>query len=375
MSVITRLVWLGGSFVAFLYAANPASVRAQQKVPAPVVRTDAAIAKVLAAKTDLDLLNVPLEDFVKGLTKDRGISIRIDASGLQRAKVAASVPITASFKQVPLGVALRQILRPLKLQHRVADGTILIDDIGLALDEAGPPAGRVVGRRAAPRLGAQPAFGAQVVRAVRGNPIVMQFNNGQGLLQPLRLVLQVELGLVKAVCTPTPEQMQHLKQEGLKQIADMAQEAQQGRDPQLQNQARRAVQEKLAELVHAQLSAAQVASYDGEIKKRNANLRQVCAQNLVVALDEQLALTEWQRQKLTAELAENWDDSWTTTVVVTATQMPEMLPNVPDELVVPYLDATQRGLWNNLPKRGMIYWGIQNSAFLGMDAPQMDERE
>jgi hypothetical protein len=369
VSVITRLVLLGGSLVAFFSAANPASVRAQQKAPAPVVRTDAAVAKVLAAKTDLDLLNVPLEDFVKGLTKDRGIAIRIDASGLRRAKVAASVPVTASFKQVPLGVALRQILRPLKLQHRVADGTIIIDDIGLALDEARPLGARVVGRRAAPMLG------GQFVRAARGNQVVMQFNNGQGLLQPLRLVLQVELGLVKAVCAPTPEQMQHLKQEGLKQIADTARDAQQGRDPQLQNQARRAVQEKLAELVHAQLSPAQAARYDGEIKKRNANLRQVCAQNLVVALDEQLALTEWQRQKLTAELSDNWDDAWTTTVVVTATQMPDMLPNVPDELVVPYLDATQRGLWNSLPKRGMIYWGIQNSAFLGMDAPQMDDRE
>lgn len=375
MSVINRFVLLGGALVALLSAENPVPVGAQQKAPAPVVRTDAAVAKVLAAETDIDLLNVPLEDFVKGLAKDHGVSVRIDASGLRRAKVVASVPITASFKQVPLGVALRQILRPLKLQHRVADGTILIDDIGLPLDEARPQGARVVGRRAAPVFGAQPVFRAQAVRAARRNQIVMQFNNGQGLLQPLRLVLQVELGFVKAVCAPTPEQMQHLKQDGLRQVADMAQNAQQGRDPQLQNQARRAVQEKLAELVRTQLSAVQVARYDNEIKKRNANLRQVCAQNLVVALDEQLALTEWQRQKLTAELSENWEDSWTTTVALSATLMPEMLPNVPDELVIPYLDATQRGLWNNLPKRGTIFWGIQNSAFLGMDAPQMDDRE
>ena len=64
----------------------------------------------------------------------------LDKGGLRRAKVAASVPITASFKQVPLGVALRQILRPLKLQHRVADGTIIIDDIGLRSGRAHRPA-------------------------------------------------------------------------------------------------------------------------------------------------------------------------------------------------------------------------------------------
>jgi hypothetical protein len=115
--------------------------------------------------------------------------------------------------------------------------------------------------------------------------------------------------------------------------------------------------------------------YENEIQLRNQNLRQACARNLVVRLDEELSLTEWQRQKLSKELTDNWDDSWTTTTVMASTNSLGFLANIPDEFIAPYLDAAQRTLWNSVPKAGHMVWGGAAGAFLGMGAPTPDDRE
>jgi hypothetical protein len=214
----------------------------------------------------------------------------------------------------------------------------------------------------------------RIARAVRVNNMV-RFN-GQGNIQQLRPALQVELNFVKSLCAPTPEQMQQIKAEALKQIADAVKNLERGNNGQQGlNQSRRRVQDKVGELVHQKLSPAQAARYDDEIKKRYTNLRQVCARNLVVALDEELSLTEWQRQKLFTELSDNWDESWTLSVVIVSTRTYQMLPNVPDELVVPYLDAAQRTLWNGLSKGGNVFFGIEFAAFLGMGPPMFVDQE
>jgi len=148
---MSRLIPLRGSIVLIVLASTTVRLCAQQKpagfpgTNADINRTNAAVEKSLAARTDIDALNVPLEDFMKALAKDHGVTIRLDKSGLKRAGVAPSMQITASFKQVPLGLALRQILRPLKLQYRVADGVVVIDDLGLPLDAAHPPGSGAVG--------------------------------------------------------------------------------------------------------------------------------------------------------------------------------------------------------------------------------------
>ncbi|HXY37009.1 MAG TPA: hypothetical protein VEI07_22470, partial [Planctomycetaceae bacterium] len=102
----------------FLLATWSGRLHAQQQTVGPVGKTDAAAAKALAGRIDINAVNVPLEDFIGPLAREHGITITLDKSGLKRAGVAPSTQITASFKQVPLGVVLRQILRPLKLQFR-----------------------------------------------------------------------------------------------------------------------------------------------------------------------------------------------------------------------------------------------------------------
>jgi hypothetical protein len=368
------------ALVLIVLATANAWVRAQEKTSIPLDRADTAVVRTLAAKADIDVLNVPLEDFMKALAKGHGIIIRLDKSGLKRAGVAPSMQITASFKQVPLGLALGQILRPLKLQYRVADGVVLIEDLGLPLDAAHPQGGGPVGPQRGEELIEKLVAPMRRAPVVRVAPAIRVANvnrlNRQSSLQELRLILQVELNFVKSVCSPTAEQMQQIEQEGLKQIADLAK----GRLP--DNNGRRAVndlrgsvQQKLGELVRTHLSPEQARRFETEIQMRSATLRHACACNLVVALDQELSLSEWQRQKLCTELADNWDDSWTTTVVLGSTNALGFLPNVPDELVVPYLDAAQRTLWNSLAKRGNMVWGGAAAAFLGMGAPALEDKE
>jgi hypothetical protein len=373
-----RSLLIRNLLVLVALATTGVGARGQQKSAANLERADAAVSKVLTAKTDIDVVNISLDAFIKALARDRGVAFVLDQMGLRRAGVTPSLPITASFKQVPLEIALRQILRPLKLQYHIERGVVLIDDLGLPLDADHPPGiGRVAVeqpdamRRLPVPVGAM--WGAPAVRApmiVQGR-IVNRFN-GVSAIQQLRLILQVELRFLKKVCAPTPEQMQQLRQEGLKQLEEMAKAIKRNGmrgtdDP------RRMVQEQLAEVVRSTLSPAQTARYETEIQKRTANLRQVCARNLVVALDQELFLTEFQRQKLCAELAINWDDSWTMTVVQGSVGNPGWVPTVPDELIVPYLDAEQRLLWNTLPKRGNTVWALQTTAFLGMTPPAMEE--
>jgi DNA-directed RNA polymerase specialized sigma subunit len=193
--------------------------------------------------------------------------------------------------------------------------------------------------------------------------------------QQMRRLLQIELNFVQTVCTPSPEQLRQLRQDGLKQITDAINNWQVENGGTLPSYAREIVQDEVMASVRTRLSPAQVARYVSEIQKRKANVRQACARNLVVRLDRELCLTARQREKLCAELAGNWDDAWTVSVVMTSMNEQGVIPTVPDELIVPHLDALQRLLWNRLLKRGKIIWRVDETAFLGMTPPDMDDED
>ncbi len=231
------------------------------------------MAKVLAAKVDLDL-DSRLEDLAPTLEKRFGIPIRLDKNGLRRAHVDPGTRITVSFKQVPLGVALRNILRPLKLQHRVVDGSVVVDDVGIPLDEPRPrlPRPVMIEREVVGRALPMPQAGFAPAARVR------TFNDDATVRSQLRLVLQLELKFIKHLCSPTAEQLDLLKQDGLKQIVG---EALDHNDPESLRKAisdpRHAVESRMVDLVRARLSPAQASRFDSEIKKRAANLRHVSA--------------------------------------------------------------------------------------------------
>jgi hypothetical protein len=367
---MNRFTVLRESLLVIVVATTGVGLRADQPTGTRGAAGDAAVAKVLAAKVDLDV-DSRLEDLVPILEKRFGIPIRIDKNSLRRAHVDSGTRITVSFKQVPLGVALWQILRPLKLQHRVVDGSVVID-VGIPLDQPRPrrPRPVMIERQVVGRVVPMPQ--AEFAPAARART----FNDDATVRGQLRLVLQLELKFIKHVCSPTAEQLDQLKQDGLKHIVG---EELDHNDPEALRKAigdpRHAVESRMADLVRAHLSPAQANRFDSEIKQRAANLRQVSARNLVVAIDQELSLTEWQRQKITKELTDNWDDAWTMTVVLGSSSNTALIPAVPDELIVPYLDAAQRSQWDGLPKRGNMVLGVRTSAFLGMPAPAADDEE
>jgi hypothetical protein len=367
------------------FAAIGVSASGKEMTAHFVDRRDAAVAKALAAPTTVTVRNMPLEDLVNMLAKQQRIPMRLDANGLRRADVAPSRRITASFQEVPLGVVLRSVLRPHRLQHRISDGVVLIDDIGIPLDDVRPqrPREPAVGIAAQPvnqlnLLIANPVFqpavvNGQVARAANMQRLVA---NAPTVTQHLQLIMQVELKFLNRVCAPAPEQRRQFEQGGAKQIDELAKAWQlDRRGARALSDLRRAVEDKLVDLVRSKLSPAQAARYEVEIKKRTANLRQVSARNLVVALDQELFLTESQRRKLCEELAANWDDAWTMTVVFGSTAGSGFIPNIPDELIVPYLDADQRSLWNTLPKRGNTIWSPRTTSFLGMTPPELEKQK
>jgi hypothetical protein len=368
---VNRFTVFVKSLLVIVLATIGVGLRADPPTAARGAGGDAAVAKVLAAKVDLDV-DSQLQDLAPMLEKRFGIPVRLDKNGLRRAHVDPGTRITVSFKQVSLGVALWQILRPLKLQHHVADGSVVIDDVGVPLDERRPRPLRpvMIGPQVVGRVLPMPQAGFAPAARVR------TFNDDATVRGQLRLVLQLELKFIKHLCSPTAEQLDLLKQDGLKHIVG---EELDHNDPEALRKAisdpRHAVESRMADLVRARLSPAQANRFDSEIKKRTANLRQVSARNLVVAIDQELSLTEWQREKITKELTDNWDDAWTMTVVLGSSSNSALIPAVPDELIVPYLDAAQRSLWDGLPKRGNMVLGVRTSAFLGMSPPAADDEE
>jgi hypothetical protein len=358
-------------------ATASAAARAQQPTPPPIERTNASIRKALGATTDIEALNLKLDDFLKELARRQKIPMRLGKSGLRRAEVDPALEITASFKQVPLGSALRQILQPLKLQHRIVDGAVLIDDIGEPPDDN-------LARRAAPvrvqqvieLRGGQKLRRLQVIRA---QPVVRNFNivnpvGPQTQVQQLRQLLQIELNFVKTVCTPTPEQLRQLEQDGAKGIDESLKNWQVDNGAPVPSYAREIVQDEVMASARAHLLPAQIVRYDAELQKRKEFVHQACARNLMVTLDLELFLTAEQRQKLRETLAENWDDAWTVSTALTAVEEQGFIPSIPDELITPHLDVVQKVLWNRLPKRGKIIWGLDETAFLGMMPPAFDEK-
>jgi hypothetical protein len=196
----------------------------------------------------------------------------------------------------------------------------------------------------------------------------------------LRPVLQVEVAFMQRICGPSAEQLRQLKGDRKKQLQKIAEELRGGQfdfdDPwsKLRPVARRFVQRKVATWVHAHLSPAQAHRYESEIERREAKIRDVCAKNFVAAMDRDLLLSAEQREKLGAELARKWDSEWTMGVVNGLMQRPRVFPKLPDELVLPYLDASQQARWASLPKQDRASWGIQQDAFLGM-WPELDDKD
>jgi hypothetical protein len=349
---------------------------ADQAGPRRADRGNEAVREALAAKVDIDVLNLPFREFVPYVAKRLGGPVVLGKAALRRAEVNPTLEITASFKQVPLGVALRQILQPLKLQHRVVDGRLLIEDVGEMPEEPTRPAAQI----RAMQVTLQRQAWEQVLRfnrqKVKGIDALVDVKVLTPLVQ-VRPLLQLELDFVRRTCQPTPQQDEQLQKAGWRQVGEALENWQTDNGAPVPSYAREVVQDEVLSAVRITLSPAQVARYEAETAKRKAFRNLACARNLLVTLDGELFLTPKQREELNTDLSQNWDDAWTVSLALTSTNERGLIPAVPDELMMPHLDPLQRLLWRRLPKTGKLIWRLDQTAFLGLpplDAADLDTR-
>jgi hypothetical protein len=116
------------------------------------------------------------------------------------------------------------------------------------------------------------------------------------------------------------------------------------------------LQQAFAVVMQKNLTPEQFSRYEIEIEKRNANRRQSALHYLVDAIDRDLYLSDQQRAKLTESLASHWDDSWCASLehVLYGNQF---YPMGIDAYVTPYLDDTQKRVWQGTQKVG-TQWGF-----------------
>src|SRR5262245_38444178 len=96
--------------VALLAAADKAPDGA-----APKAKPAGTLHQKLARRTDIEADRVPLEKLMADLSKEHGITIRLDEAALERAGVSVDARVTLSAKNVQLRVGLARVLRRLKL--------------------------------------------------------------------------------------------------------------------------------------------------------------------------------------------------------------------------------------------------------------------
>jgi hypothetical protein len=319
-------------------AANAICVLAQEKAPAAekaakIAAADspnAAAMRALRSNADLHLDKVPLADIARLLSMKHKIPIRLDPSGLKRADIDPSRPISAKIAGVPLNTALKQILGPLKLAHCVFNGVILITDRG-----PGDPLAPFVRARAVRRIINRRA---QVV--VHQNPF--EQNARQLVPDWLMPQLQVELLFVKKAVAPTDDQLREIKRDLKKCLT----EASEGPTPPSCD----LFPDTLAARVASHLSKEQAARYRIEVEKRKANEREACVFMFIALVDQELDLSDRQRKSLVTALMPKWKPVWSQMIEGAVRDGERAVPPVPDELILPILDSEQAKQWAQLPK-------------------------
>lgn len=99
--------------------------------------------------------------------------------------------------------------------------------------------------------------------------------------------------------------------------------------------------------------------WTAEIERHAEYRKQATVMNLVVLLDKKLVLTDEQREQLIENLESGWEEQW----VGYAEMMQhgnEYLPQFPEKLIKPLLNANQQAIWQGLRKRGQVYFDSMN---------------
>jgi hypothetical protein len=202
------------------------------------------------------------------------------------------------------------------------------------------------------------------------DPNIAQFI--QQYQQQFQQVVKGELLFIRTICRPTKEQHQRIAATGdqavketVKAFADVQKKMMRGMVAGQQStypDPRKLIGDALAKSVKATLSAEQAARYQDELDKRAANRKRVAVSNLVARLDHDLVLTAEQRDKLATALAAQWNDAWGQLELFQYGD--QFTPNIPDNLVLPLLTETQKGVWRGGNRNQNVFWGWAGLGFM-----------
>jgi hypothetical protein len=108
------------------------------------------------------------------------------------------------------------------------------------------------------------------------------------------------------------------------------------------------IRKALAEVMNACISTEQWTRYEYETRKRLAHERQLALAGLLRKLDRRLLMTPEQCATLATSLLSRWNEEWESLAI--AWDDDELIPNIPDQLVVPHLDEAQQRVWSRLAR-------------------------
>lgn len=182
--------------------------------------------------------------------------------------------------------------------------------------------------------------------------------------------VRAELIFVRKLCGLNTEQLRRINQDAEKALKDAATkfaESQQqprmrvvgkGANATIRQNAdgRNVLQQELALVMKKNLTPEQFTRYEAELEKRIANRRRSALHYLVDAMDRDLYLSDQQRAKLTESLGSHWDDSWSTSLEYLLAGN-QFYPLGVDPYVMPFLDDTQKRVWQGTQKVGAM-WGF-----------------
>jgi hypothetical protein len=206
----------------------------------------------------------------------------------------------------------------------------------------------------------------------------------QQYVQQFRPMVRTEYYLIRNVCELTKEQRKQVAREGERALVPAARkfiEEQQKmmrggwRPGSQQPDPQRLVEGVMSTAVLPLLTPAQAAKYRDETEKRSANRKQVALDNVVAKLDQDLVLDSDQRRKISASLYEHWNDAWCPSLQMLM-NIESFFPNIPDNLIVPFLTEHQKSAWQRIPRNQNVFFGV---AFGGMaendplDDPELAE--
>lgn len=189
--------------------------------------------------------------------------------------------------------------------------------------------------------------------------------------QQLLPVLTGELAFIRMMCDLPKDKRQAVRAAGLKVVDEvatgMAEQQNRGRvlgavragvptKQQAINDPPKAIRMALDVALKEALPEDQLKTYLEEAEHRKNQRKAAAIHSVVARLDGMLCLTAEVRDKITATIAESWQEDWERWL-----QMhqygDQYFPTVPDKLVSEHLNAEQRQVWTGLQKVSFGGWG------------------